>query len=152
MLPVCRRVFCLLIATLTVAAAAPAQTRVAIVGLVHGHVSGFLDQLPSHTEVQLVGVSDPDAALREKYSQKYHLDPKIFFPTEDAMIEATHPQAVLVYTSIAGHRAAIEVAARCIDLRFAASATSHTKCRTTKSPSGRAPARPPLRRARHATA
>jgi glucose-fructose oxidoreductase len=112
MLPVCRRVFCLLIATLAAAAAAPAQTRVAIVGLVHGHVSGFLDQLPSHTEVQLVGVSDPDAALREKYAEKYHLDPKIFFPTEDAMIEATHPQAVLVYTSIAGHRRVIEDAAR----------------------------------------
>jgi predicted dehydrogenase len=112
MLSACRRVFCFLIATLTAAGAAPAQTRVAIVGLVHGHVSGFLDQLPTHTEVQLVGVSDPDAALRQKYSEKYHLDPKIFFPTEEAMIEATHPQAVLVYTSIAGHRRAIEDAAR----------------------------------------
>jgi predicted dehydrogenase len=112
MLPACRRVLCLLIATLTANLAAPAQTRVAIVGLVHGHVSGFLDQLPKHTDVQLVGVSDPDATLRQKYSEKYHLDPKIFFPTEEAMIEATHPQAVLVYTSIAGHRRAIEEAAR----------------------------------------
>ncbi len=112
MLPVCRRVLCLLIATLTAVAAAPAQTRVAIVGLVHGHVAGFLPQLPKHPEVQLVGVSDPDASLRQKYAAKYHLDPKIFFPTEEAMIEATHPQAVLVYTSIAGHRRAIEDAAR----------------------------------------
>ncbi|HEX6495544.1 MAG TPA: Gfo/Idh/MocA family oxidoreductase [Acidobacteriaceae bacterium] len=112
MLPACRRAFCLLIAALTVSLAAPAQTRVAIVGLVHGHVAGFLDQLPKHTEVQLVGVSDPDAALRQKYADKYHLDPKIFFPTEEAMIVATHPQAVLVYTSILGHRRAIEEAAR----------------------------------------
>ncbi|MDQ1451596.1 MAG: hypothetical protein QOK38_1462, partial [Acidobacteriaceae bacterium] len=112
MLPACRRVLCLLIATLTASLVAPAQTRVAIVGLVHGHVSGFLDQLPTHTEVQLVGVSDPDAALRQKYAAKYHLDSKIFFPTETAMIEATHPQAVLVYTSIAGHRRAIEEAGR----------------------------------------
>jgi predicted dehydrogenase len=102
----------LLIAFLITCAAAPAQTRVAIVGLVHGHVAGFLPQLPQHPEVQLVGVSDPDAALRQKYAAKYHLDPKIFFATEEAMIEATHPQAVLVYTSIAGHRPAIEVAAR----------------------------------------
>jgi predicted dehydrogenase len=107
MLTVCRRVLCLWIATLTAVAAAPAQTRVAIVGLVHGHVAGFLPQLPKHPEVQLVGVSDPDASLRQKYAEKYHLDPKIFFPTEDAMIEATHPQAVLVYTSIAGHRRTI---------------------------------------------
>ncbi len=107
-------VLCVFVLAQTVALAAPesGRVRVAIVGLVHGHVSGFLDQLPTHTEVQLVGVSDPDAALRQKYSEKYHLDPKIFFPTEDAMIEATHPQAVLVYTSIAGHRRAIEDAAR----------------------------------------
>ena len=106
--------FCVFALAQTVALAAPESgpVRVAIVGLVHGHVSGFLDQLPTHKEVQLVGVSDPDAALRQKYSEKYHLDPKIFFPTEDAMIEATHPQAVLVYTSIAGHRRAIEDAAR----------------------------------------
>ena len=73
------------------AIAAPPESgpvRVAIVGLVHGHVAGFLPQLPKHPEVQLVGVSDPDASLRQKYAEKYHLDPKIFFPTEDAMIEA----------------------------------------------------------------
>jgi glucose-fructose oxidoreductase len=94
---------------------AQAQTRpvrVAIVGLVHGHVSGLLDQLPAHSDVQLVGLSDPDARLRDKYAAKYHLANSLFFPTEAAMLEATHPQAVLVYTSIAGHRAAIEEAAR----------------------------------------
>jgi glucose-fructose oxidoreductase len=112
MLPACRRVLCLLIGTLTAAAVAPAQTRVAIVGLEHGHVAGFLPQLPKHPEVQLVGVADPDPTLRQKYAAQFHLDPKIFFPTEEAMIEATHPQAVLVYTSVAGHRPAIEVAAR----------------------------------------
>ncbi len=89
-----------------------ASVRVAIVGLVHGHVSGLLDHLPSHRDVQLVGISDPDASLRQKYAAQYHLDPKLFFPTEAAMLDATHPQAVLVYTSIADHRAAIEEAAR----------------------------------------
>jgi glucose-fructose oxidoreductase len=112
MLPACRRMLCLLIGTLTAAAVSPAQTRVAIVGLEHGHVAGFLPQLPKHPEVQLVGISDPDPALRQKYADKFHLDPKLFFPTEEAMIDATHPQAVLVYTSVAGHRPAIEVAAR----------------------------------------
>lgn len=89
-----------------------ALVRVAIVGLVHGHVSGLLDQLPQHAEVQLVGIADPDASLRDKYAAKYHLAKSIFFPSEAAMLDATHPQAVLVYTAIAGHRAAIEEAAR----------------------------------------
>ena len=59
-----------------------------------------------------MGVADPDDALRQKYAAHYHLDSKIFFPTEEAMLDAVHPQAVLVYTSIAGHRVAIEEAAR----------------------------------------
>lgn len=98
-----------------VALAAPpesGQVRVAIVGLTHGHVFGLMEQLPKHPEVQLVGVSEPDAELRQKFAERYHMDSKVFFPTEAAMLDATHPQAVLVYTAIAGHRAAIEEAAR----------------------------------------
>jgi predicted dehydrogenase len=86
--------------------------RVAIVGLVHGHIGGWFDQLSAHPEVQLVGVAEPDAALRTRYATKYHLPPQLFFPTEAEMLAHTKPQAVLVYTSIAGHRAAIEEAAR----------------------------------------
>jgi predicted dehydrogenase len=85
--------------------------RVAIVGLVHGHVQGFLHNLPSHPEITLVGISEPDAALRQHYIDRTHLPANLFFPTEAAMLQSTHPQAILVYTSTAGHRAAIEQAA-----------------------------------------
>jgi predicted dehydrogenase len=99
----------------TFAASGSAQTsghiRVAVVGLVHGHVQGFLHNLPSHSNVELVGISEPDAALRQKYASLFHLSEKLFFPSEAAMLAATHPQAILVYTSVAGHRAAIEQAA-----------------------------------------
>ncbi len=86
--------------------------RVAIVGLVHGHVQGWFDQLSQHPDVQLVGVAEPDAALRSRYATKYHLPAQLFFSSETDMLAHTSPQAVLVYTSIAGHRAAIEQAAR----------------------------------------
>ena len=85
--------------------------RVAIVGLVHGHVQGFLHNLPAHPEIQLVGISEPDAALRQHYIDRTHLSANLFFPTEAAMLQSTHPQAILVYTSTAGHRAAIAQAA-----------------------------------------
>jgi predicted dehydrogenase len=85
--------------------------RVAIVGLVHGHVQGFLNNLSAHPEITLVGISEPDAALRQHYIDRTHLPADLFFPTEAAMLQSTHPQAILVYTSIAGHRAAIEQAA-----------------------------------------
>jgi predicted dehydrogenase len=86
--------------------------RVAIVGLSHDHVVGFLAQLPQHHEVELVGIAEPDSHLVDKYEQKYHLADTLFFKTEAQMIETRKPQAVLVYTPIAGHRHAIDIAAQ----------------------------------------
>jgi predicted dehydrogenase len=86
--------------------------RVAIVGLVHDHVAGFLAQLPQHREVELVGIAEPGAALAAKYEKKNSLPHDLFFPSTEAMIEARHPQALLVYTSIADHRKAIEIAGK----------------------------------------
>jgi predicted dehydrogenase len=93
-------------------APAAAPLRVAVVGLVHGHVEGFLGALPQHNDVQLVGISDPDPALAAKYEKKYALPETLFYTSTDQMIQATHPQALLVYTSIADHRKVIETAAR----------------------------------------
>lgn len=85
--------------------------RVAIVGLVHDHVAGFLAQLPQHSDVELVGIVEPDAALQAKYQQKYNLADNLFFKDPAKMIEQRRPQALLVYTSIADHRRIIEVGA-----------------------------------------
>lgn len=90
--------------------------RVAIVGLEHGHVDGFLNSFFSnpadHANVIIAGIADPDAALRDKYEQKYKLPHLIFFSTEDEMLQDTRPQAILVYTPISEHRRAIEIAAQ----------------------------------------
>ena len=109
--------FCLLVALIcicdlpSVAQQAP-LLRVAIVGLEHGHVEGFLGALAQHSDVQLVGISDSDPALFAKYEKKFSLPGTLYYGSEAEMIEKTHPQAVLVYTSIAGHRPAIEIAAQ----------------------------------------
>jgi glucose-fructose oxidoreductase len=86
--------------------------RVAIVGLEHGHVEGFLSQLPAHHDVQLVGIADEHSDLIAKYAKKYSLPDTLFFKSMANMIEVRHPQAVLVYTSIGEHRHAIEIAAQ----------------------------------------
>ncbi len=86
--------------------------RVAIVGLEHGHVEGFLRTLPRHSNVQLVGVSDADPALFQKYRSKYALPETLYFKSMANMIETRRPQAVLVYTSVGEHRHAIEIAAQ----------------------------------------
>jgi predicted dehydrogenase len=86
--------------------------RVAIVGLEHGHVEGFLAQLPKHSDVELVGIADADSALIAKYEKKYSLPETLFFKSMSNMIEVRKPQAVLVYTPISEHRHAIEIAAQ----------------------------------------
>jgi predicted dehydrogenase len=91
---------------------APQGLRVAIVGLEHGHVEGLLHMLSQHPEVQLVGIADADSDLVAKYRSRFHLAESLFFKSEAEMIEARRPAAVLVYTSIAQHRPAIDIAAK----------------------------------------
>lgn len=90
----------------------PHPLRVAIVGLAHDHVVGFLAQLPQHHEVELVGIAEADSNLIAKYQKKFNLAETLFFKSEANMIEVCHPQAVLVYTPIAEHRHAIGIAAQ----------------------------------------
>src|SRR6202453_1306946 len=89
-----------------------APIRVAIVGLEHGHISGFLKQFPTQHDVQLVGIVDADTTLSHRYAQEFHLDSSLFYDQLDAMIAARHPQALLVYTSVGKHRQVIEAAAQ----------------------------------------
>jgi predicted dehydrogenase len=88
----------------------PAPLRVAIVGLVHGHVEGFLAALPQHKDIELVGIAEADPVLTAKYAKKYALPETLFFKSLANLIEVRHPQAVLVYTAIGEHRHAIEIA------------------------------------------
>jgi predicted dehydrogenase len=107
-----------LVATLAIlpgAIAAQAQqppVRVAIVGLVHGHIGGFLQVMPRHKDVELVGVAEPDSALAASYAKRFNIPQNLLYTDAETMIKATHPQALLVYTSIAGHRPAIELAGK----------------------------------------
>src|SRR5271169_981496 len=61
--------------------------RVAIVGLAHDHVVGFLAQLPQHHEVELVGIAEADSSLIDKYKKKFGLADTLFFKSEANMIE-----------------------------------------------------------------
>jgi predicted dehydrogenase len=89
-----------------------APLRVAIAGLVHGHVRGFLQQIQPRTDIQIVGVAEADSKLTEFYESKFSLPHNIFFATVDEMIEKTKPQAVLIYTNTFDHRSVVEACAR----------------------------------------
>src|SRR6185436_5586358 len=89
----------------------PPPLRLAIAGLVHGHVRGFLERLQGRTDVQLVAISDPDAALLEQYRQRYGLSPAQAHATVERLLEAAHPEAVAAFTSTYDHPAVVEACA-----------------------------------------
>lgn len=86
--------------------------RVVIVGLVHGHAEGFLSGAVKRSDIQIVGVQEPDRALFDQYAEKYGLDGKLYHADIDEMLKATHPDAVLIYTSTFDHRRVVEICAR----------------------------------------
>lgn len=90
--------------------AAP-PVRLAIYGLVHDHVGGMLPSLAGRKDVQLVGIVEPNKKLAALYSEKYHLDPKLFFTTLDALRATTKVEAVATFTSTFDHRRVVEMCA-----------------------------------------
>src|SRR5258706_13980494 len=76
------------------AAGEPRPLRIAVVGLVHGHVRGFLDRIRDRPDVELVALVDPDQALLEQYRQRYGLAPDRAQSSLEGMLDAARPEAV----------------------------------------------------------
>ena len=105
--------FVLMIATLSTSQSQAAQPlRVGIVGLVHGHVHGFLDQVRHSPEIDIVGIAEPDRQLLSQAAARYGFDQSRLFTGLDDMLAKAHPQAVLVYTNTYDHRRVVEICAR----------------------------------------
>jgi predicted dehydrogenase len=108
---------CLLVAALPSRGAAaaplpqPAPLKLAIAGLVHGHVAGFLKAAQARKDVQIVGVFDPDPALQQKYATQFNLDKSLFFTDLAMMLDRTKPEAVASFTSTYDHPMVVEAAA-----------------------------------------
>jgi len=86
--------------------------RVAIVGLVHGHVHGFLHDSRHSPEIEIVGVAEPDKQLLAQAATRYGFEQAQLFTDLEEMLNKSHPQAVLVYTNTYDHRRVVEICAR----------------------------------------
>jgi predicted dehydrogenase len=86
--------------------------RVGIVGLVHGHVHGFLGQWRHSPQIDIVGIAEPDRHLLDVSASHYGFDKSLLFTDLDEMLVKAHPQAVLVYTNTYDHRRVVEICAR----------------------------------------
>lgn len=107
-----RLLFSTLLASASIAHEIPSSpVRVAIVGLVHGHVAGILPQLQTSSDAQLIGISEPNTTLAKQYADNYNLTASLFYTDLATMLMAQDPDAILVYTTILDHRKTIEAAA-----------------------------------------
>jgi predicted dehydrogenase len=86
--------------------------RLAIAGLAHGHVSGFLRAAKSRADVQIVGVFDADPALTASYGKSEGLAPGLMFNDLAAMLDRAKPEAVATFTSTFDHVTVVEACAR----------------------------------------
>ena len=90
----------------------PEPLRVVIVGLVHGHVEGFLSSSAHRSDLRIDGMSDPDRSLFDRYAAKFGLDSRLYHADTEEMLRTVKPQAVLVYSSTFEHARIVELCAQ----------------------------------------
>jgi predicted dehydrogenase len=88
-----------------------APVRLGIVGLVHSHVHGFLPRALADTNVQVVGIVEPDRELAARNARRYKLGTNLFFGSLEELLSKTNIQAVATFTSTFDHRRVVETCA-----------------------------------------
>ena len=100
------------LAWMPVNAQEPKPLRVAIAGLNHGHVSGFLNNARRRTaDIVIAAVWDPDRALLEKYAASNHLAADQLYTELDKMLDTVKPEAVATFTDTYSHLRVVEACA-----------------------------------------
>ncbi|HVU28573.1 MAG TPA: Gfo/Idh/MocA family oxidoreductase [Verrucomicrobiae bacterium] len=80
----------------------------AIYGLVHDHVKGFLPNLLKRDDVQLVGIVEPDRDLSRRIAKAFNLNTNLFHATLANLLAHTNVDAVATFTSTYDHRRVVE--------------------------------------------
>ncbi|GJM28496.1 MAG: hypothetical protein DHS20C17_11310 [Cyclobacteriaceae bacterium] len=84
--------------------------RIGVVGLVHSHVNWILNRA-SDGDFELVGIAEPNTALAERYLKRYNLPLSLVYPSIEAMLDATKPEAVTAFNTIRDHLEVVELCA-----------------------------------------
>lgn len=91
---------------------AAAPLRLGIVGLEHGHVTGFLRRGLNRPDVKLVGVAEANQEIAARYVKQFQLDPAIIYSSLEEMLEKAKPDAVATMTNTFEHKHVVEVCAK----------------------------------------
>ncbi len=84
--------------------------KIGVVGLVHSHVHWVLNRA-SDGDFEIVGIVEPNQELAERYLNQYKLPMSLIYPTIEAMLEHTEPEAVTAFNTIRDHLKVVELCA-----------------------------------------
>jgi len=84
--------------------------KIGVAGLSHSHVLLLLRDL-DRTDIQVVGIAEPNKDLAARYAEKFGIDKSILFDSLDEMLEQTQPEGVVTFTSIYDHLKVVEACA-----------------------------------------
>ncbi len=84
--------------------------RIGIAGLSHSHVIPLLRNM-TRPGMIIVGIAESDTALSNRYVRQFGIDKNLIFQSLDKMLEKTHPDGVVTFTSIFEHLKVVEACA-----------------------------------------
>jgi len=86
--------------------------RIAIAGLNHGHVAGFLHSAQNRAaDVAIVAIWDPDAELLAQYAKADRFAGDQLYTDLNKMLDTAKPEAVATFTDTYSHAMVVEVCA-----------------------------------------
>lgn len=77
--------------------------KVGVVGMTHGHVHQILRRGKTGGDIQIVGFAEPNRDLAERLTSQYGYSPELIYPSLEAMVNATNPEAVSAFNSTYEH-------------------------------------------------
>lgn len=86
-------------------------TKIAVAGLTHDHVHWLFGRDNSRSDIEIVGIYEPNEELWRRYKEMYELNQNLYFDDLSSMLNETQPEAVTAFGSTYDHLQLVETAA-----------------------------------------
>jgi predicted dehydrogenase len=84
--------------------------RVAVAGLSHDHAHMIMGR-KMRGDIEIVGIAEPNQELAARYAKQYGFDLSLVYPSLEALLSNTKPEAVLAFNAIFDHLRVVELCA-----------------------------------------
>ena len=85
--------------------------RIGIIGVVHGHVHGFLKEAIEREDIDLVGLVEANASLLASYGDRYGVEEALRYTDLAQFLDQKKPEAVAIFSNTFDHTKIVEMAA-----------------------------------------